>query len=272
MTMYNLLFGKNPQAAMLLAVLGIKEHEVPRFRDVHADEDGKTIEIYTRMGGGNRGHWDGYDGDGGPDCPCPGCRAEHFLTALPGYQGNEDDDFDCTYATYRYAVAEEWQGDVVALRDLLTHGLRPEFGNHLARTLRREPTEADKADQAHDAERGLLARTSHLMANGHTFVPLDDGAMETALEAAEKNGGELRSCWGILPIALVIKTNDQPWPKAKDPDFAARITRAEINYSVPWRLDEEYWEHCRKRFEAKFPKAMAKIAEGVERNFRKEPA
>ena len=59
MTFYSMMFGRNPQSAFLLAVIGFQEHDVPRFRDVHVEDEGRKIAVYTRMGGGNRGHWDG---------------------------------------------------------------------------------------------------------------------------------------------------------------------------------------------------------------------
>lgn len=268
MSLYSILFGKNPQSAMLLAVLGIKEHEVPRFRDVHLDErkDRTLIALYTRMGGGNRGHWDGYEGDGGPDCTCPGCRAEHFLEALPGYLYDEDDDFDSTYATYYFEVPAEWRKDVQGLGDILQNGLRAKFGRFLAKTLRREPTEADKEDTAYEAERAAIARTDHFMANGHTFVPKDDGSMKTALELAEANGGKLRTCWGILPITIKVETNKLPYPNSKEPGLASYIDRVDVNYDFRWSIDEEYWRHCQERFGDEFPLTMAKIAEDVERH------
>jgi hypothetical protein len=100
MSLYNALFGINHLTPMLLGFLGVKADDVPRFRDCYI-EDGKIV-LHTRMGGGNRGHWDYADGEGGPDCSCPGCRAAYFLTSIPGYLRNEDDDFDCTYASYYY--------------------------------------------------------------------------------------------------------------------------------------------------------------------------
>jgi hypothetical protein len=272
MSLYNLLFGKNPQSALLLAVIGLKEHDVPRFRNVFVGErDGKpTIDVYTRMGGGNRGHWDSYEGDAGPDCSCPGCRASYFMRAVAGFRYDEDDDFDCTYRTFVYAVPEEFERDVPKLADLLSNGLRKRFGQHLLKTLNRESTEADKEDAALDVERTKLKQTQHFMANGHTFVPKSDASMLAALELAEANGGELRSCWGILPLVITVKTDFKPWPNAKDPEFAANLMRVELGYD--WRIDEAYWRHCQERWSGKFPLTMAKIAESVEQHLARAAA
>jgi hypothetical protein len=50
--MYNMLFGSNKAAPVLLAVLGITADRVPRYRDCFID--GENIVIHTRTGGGNR--------------------------------------------------------------------------------------------------------------------------------------------------------------------------------------------------------------------------
>lgn len=108
MSMYNAIFGVNPLTPILLAALNLNHKAVPRFRDCYLAEDGTQIAVYTRMGGGNRGHWDFWTDDNenpctaGPECPCPGCVAEYKLAAHSQYIRDEDDDFDCTYATYYF--------------------------------------------------------------------------------------------------------------------------------------------------------------------------
>lgn len=243
MSFYNMLFGMNAQADLLLAVIGLKRCDVERFRDVSTG-DGRTIDVYTRTGGGNRSDY--------PNLT---------MRKRPEWQGSEDDDFDSTYCTDTFAVPEQWVQDVAALSD---HGLRAEFARHLAETLRREPTEADQATAAYEAERAKLERTRHVKANGHTFVPYDDNAMLAALEIAEENGGELRTAWGILPLKLEIKTDFVRWPNAVNEDTRAALTRWDVNYK--WEIDEAYWQHCRDRFAARFPKAMAKITESVDQH------
>lgn len=89
MSLYNMLFGTNAAAPVLLAMLGIDSGAVPRFRDCFLSEDRKQIIIHTRTGGGNR---EGYE-DGNAS-----------LQGLPGYLRDEDDDFDSTYANFYYEV------------------------------------------------------------------------------------------------------------------------------------------------------------------------
>lgn len=106
MSLYNMLFGMNAAAPVLLAMLGIDANDVPRFRDCFLSEDRKQIIIHTRTGGGNR---DDYEDE------------NSSLQSLPGYQGDEDDDFDCTYANFRYAVPEKF----AHLIDKLPEGVDP---------------------------------------------------------------------------------------------------------------------------------------------------
>ena len=52
MSLYNMLFGVNSAAPVLLATLGLTAGDVPCFRDCYIDGD--NIVIHTRTGGGNR--------------------------------------------------------------------------------------------------------------------------------------------------------------------------------------------------------------------------
>ena len=87
MSLYNMLFGVNSAAPLLLAMLGIDKNAVPRFRDCFL-ADGKIV-IHTRTGGGNR---EAYEAE------------NDALTTLPGYVSDSDDDFDCTYANFIFEV------------------------------------------------------------------------------------------------------------------------------------------------------------------------
>lgn len=247
MSLYNMLFGRNPQTALLLAVIGLRENDVERLRDVSAEPDGSEISVYTRTGGGNR-----------EDYP------NLALRKAEGWSGSVDDSFDSTYCTDTFAVPVQWQADVAGLSDILTHGLRPEFAQHLSKTLRREPTESDKEAAAYAAEAAALSSVRGYKANGHTFVPYDDSAMKKALELAEANEGRLRSCWGILPLALEVKQNHRPYPNAPSADLNQHIVRAEIDVRFNWAIDEEYWQHCVARWATVFPKAIAQIQEQVD--------
>lgn len=246
MSLYNLLFGKNAHTEMILAIVGLKECDIERFRDVSLGEDGKTVDVYTRTGGGNR-----------EDYP------NLLMRKRPEWRNSIDDDFDTTYCTDTLLVPEEFVEDVLHLSEPMKYGLRAEFAAHLGKTILREPTENDKRAEAARREAASLRGLKHELANGHTFVPYNDGAMLAALKAAEANGGELLTAWGILPLKLNVRQNYQPFPNAKDPKFAAQIERVEIRSE--WEIDDAYWQHCLELFGADFPITMGKIAEGVAR-------
>lgn len=98
MNLYNMLFGVNSAAPILLKTLGITSGDVPRFRDCYVEGD--TIVIHTRTGGGNR---EGYEAE------------NDALTKIPGYVCDADDDYDCTYANFYYLFPAEYAADLKAL-------------------------------------------------------------------------------------------------------------------------------------------------------------
>ena len=101
--LYNVLFGWNPACVMLAPMLTDENPQqfFPRFRDCYLSEDENHIEIYTRVGGGNR---EGYADE------------IEKLRSMPTYVSDEDDDFDCTYATFTFGVPDEWRADFERVR------------------------------------------------------------------------------------------------------------------------------------------------------------
>ncbi len=87
MSLYNMIFGKNPSTKEILALLGLTELDVERFRDCWIDGKESRIVILTRTGGGNREHYQ-----------------NEKLTSNPYYIRDFDDDFDSTYAYYEFAI------------------------------------------------------------------------------------------------------------------------------------------------------------------------
>lgn len=125
-----MVHGMNPLSGALLATLGIDPANVSRFRDCFlARQEGGALEIhvYTRMGGGNRGHEHWAEKDDplqqvdGVGCPCTSCRMEFGLSSHPNYLRDFDSDFDSTYATYVFSIPEAFRED---LEQLVT--LKPE--------------------------------------------------------------------------------------------------------------------------------------------------
>ena len=113
MGLYNTLFGVNPQSEEILTALNLSVQQIPRFRDAYLSERNskQVAAIYTRMGSGNRGHWsEDNNTEAGPQCGCPGCRAQHGLATHPLYIADQDDDFDSTYATYYFEMPATLSG------------------------------------------------------------------------------------------------------------------------------------------------------------------
>ena len=106
MSMYNMLFGMNPDADALLRLLGKTREDFGRFRDVYVDNG--YIIVHTRCGGGNRESYE---------------EVFEEMSEHPWYTHDEDDDFDCTYADIYFKIPE---GDAAhAFAGLLEPGHDP---------------------------------------------------------------------------------------------------------------------------------------------------
>jgi len=128
LSLYNLLFGVNKIAPLLLFILDIDQPDERwdsgRFRDIYLNEDGTKIILYTRNGGGNRPHW-GFSyakSQEGEDCRCPGCIISYKLPKHPNYISDYDDDFDSTYACVEFDVPEQFK----EIAEGLATGKKPE--------------------------------------------------------------------------------------------------------------------------------------------------
>ena len=100
MSIYNMLFGTNPNADCILATLNLTREDVGRFRDCFV-RDGK-IEIYTRNGGGNREAFQ--------------CIIDDLATH-PNYLFDEDDEYDRTYATIYFSFPEAHADALLAMQN-----------------------------------------------------------------------------------------------------------------------------------------------------------
>lgn len=90
MGMYNAIFGNDEHYREILDVLGLSVPHFGRFRDAFVTNG--EIAVYTRLGGGNR----------------PGYAAViESLQAHPFYLRDQDDGFDCTYATFYFSIPDE---------------------------------------------------------------------------------------------------------------------------------------------------------------------
>lgn len=236
MSLYNMLFGKNPQTEILLAILGFKESDIERFRDVSFEDGG--IQIYTRTGGGNR---DAYPNE--------------KLTSSPYYLSDEDGDFDSTYATYHFKFPEEIKADCVAFKDVRENGISANFIKWVVKTLEREETENDKYHRLWTIQNNLVRdskKTFICETNGHTIVPLNDWSLERYLELMEEADGKHLS-YSVVPYKIVVEEN------VKD----TYNDRVKIDFPRKWEIDQQLWSHWKSKFGEKFPKSIAAIEEYI---------
>lgn len=101
MSLYNMIFGVNPLAGVVLKALNLEQDNIPRLRDAYYDCDDDVLVVFTRTGGGNREYYEtcieeDYDGPTNLDLQ----NHSHYLR-------DEDDDFDSTYAYFYFSVPDE---------------------------------------------------------------------------------------------------------------------------------------------------------------------
>jgi len=107
--MYNALFGENDSADFLLKTLGLKKEDFGRFRDAYLD--GGKINVYTRLGGGNS-----------EDYP----EVFELVENHPCYAGREQDEFDCTYLTFKFNYPDKYKKELEEIEKTEGAGMSPE--------------------------------------------------------------------------------------------------------------------------------------------------
>ena len=160
MSLYNMLFGKNPNDAMLknMLELGTKYH-IGRYRDIYLNEDGTMIILYTRNGGGNR---ECYDCDKDSDKAKANCdkddiscgwnkqccplKATASLRMHPNYVKDYDDEFDCTYAYYEFTVPDKHKTTAKLMSGIKEQTISEKLDSLLEemKTMSKEEIEKDK--------------------------------------------------------------------------------------------------------------------------------
>ena len=259
MSFYSMFFGKNPNTDIILALVGLKEVDVERYRDCWIDFDDKEIGIYTRTGGGNR---EGYP--------------QEILYASPYFKTTYDDDYDCTYATFVFRFPEEIEKEIFALQDIVNNGIPAKLMQWLAKTLNREETEKDKWKENYNKQARIIAdlqQNGHCSEafNGHTIVPLSDQGMRKILMVMEEADGKLLPYWYVLPLKLEVKLNVPRWEMdAKKPDLEQEKHRVLITLPDKWPIDHKVWERWKKKFGEKYPKAVANINKKVNKSKKEE--
>lgn len=93
MSLYNKLFGENPDATILLGMLGLTRNSFGRYRDCFLNQSGKSITVITRIGAANRFDYkDVYEN----------------LAKHPNYNYTIPDQTDDTYQYFIFNVPEKY--------------------------------------------------------------------------------------------------------------------------------------------------------------------
>lgn len=246
MSLYNMLFGKNPHSSVILAIIGLKESDVERFRDCSMDNDG--IQIYARTGGGNRESY-----------------PNETLTSSPHYLRDEDDDYDSTYAHYYFKFPPEIEEDCKQYLQRSELGVSGKFIQWLCKTLERKPTENDIWTQYWEKQNNLIGNAKRLNifeTNGHTVVPLDDSSLQVLLENMEAVGGKQLS-YSVMPYKLAVKENVPRWRNESPDNLKTDMCRVKVEIVDPWQIDDNVWARWQVKYGEKFPKSLSTIAESV---------
>lgn len=93
MSLYNMLFGTNEDAPVLLGMIEVNKEYFDRFRDVELIKAGEVIRVFTRLGGGNR-----------EDYKETWQKIRNHKLYIKDY----DDSFDETYAYIEFRVPERF--------------------------------------------------------------------------------------------------------------------------------------------------------------------
>ncbi len=91
MSFYSMICGQHALAGSLLGAFDLEELDFARFRDVGLDPDGSHLNVFARVGGGNREEYQ---------------RVFTELREHPLFVSESDDDYDNTYCTFRFRAPD----------------------------------------------------------------------------------------------------------------------------------------------------------------------
>ena len=125
MSLYNLLFGQNPDSDIVLRSAGLEDANLGRFRDCEfkLKKGEPIVVVYTRNGGGNRKcwladcecySWNPCECNRDPECQCAGCVITYAEERWPNFISDKDDPNDCTYALMYFRVIPEYREAILA--------------------------------------------------------------------------------------------------------------------------------------------------------------
>lgn len=103
MGFYNMLFGENPIADILLKMLDLERADLGRYRDCYLNKEGTEIIIYTRNGGLNRNNHK---------------KFYKRIVKHSNYLRDKDDSFDNTYAEIFFSVPKKYADNIKEMVEL----------------------------------------------------------------------------------------------------------------------------------------------------------
>lgn len=251
MSFYNMMFGKNPVSDLVLAIIGLKENDIERFRDCGIDLEDDNIWVYTRTGGNNRDDYENL-----------------ALVESPYYMYDRDDEYDSTYATYFFSIPEEIHADLMDFLDYTNKGISAKFIQWIDKTLCRPETEADNRTKQYDAQLRQIEKLQKSgdvseAFNGHTVMPLSDRGMDGMLKVIEENDGKFIAYWYFLPYKFKVLQNESQWSWDKNKPSIEQ-DQMRIGIDIIWEIDASAWERYEKKYGQKYPKSIAKMKEQIE--------
>jgi len=252
MSLYNYLFGMNPNTDIILALIGLKRSDIERFRDVSINYEENEIRILTRTGGNNRKNY-----------------PNTILIKNPYYLRNKDDSFDSTYAYYYFRIPDEIREDIKGLIEPAKYGISAKLIQHILKTLNRKPTKEDiryrRVKTAEKTVNRLVTNWKAQLWNGWVIVPLCDSAFKELCTIAEENGGEFPGCYVIRPFQPEVATYETKYKF--DDDMYSVVVRDPHKWKIDWKM----WNRWEEKYGSMFPKTIKTIKEEVSvLNQRKE--
>ncbi|XWV26385.1 hypothetical protein QJ857_gp0687 [Tupanvirus soda lake] len=120
MSLYNLIYGRNRVAELLLPCVGLDPDYIPRYRDCSLSEDNSQLIVLTRTGGGNRVVY---------------VDENNKLVENENFSHDCDAEFDCTYAEFYFNIPSKWMADITKIEDNDLIGTSQEFKELIAKEL-----------------------------------------------------------------------------------------------------------------------------------------
>lgn len=140
MALYTQLFGENEDAMAILGFAGLTREMFPRYRDVFLADEGRSIIVYTRIGGDNRIEYQ---------------EEIKEIINHPQYKDTCDDDLDSTYAYFKFRVLEKYSHTAKLMFEKEPLPVGKMFERHMERA--KDPTSKEYQKDREIAEQMMRA-------------------------------------------------------------------------------------------------------------------